>query len=76
MSAIAAAARLTDALPSQVDFRGWITNAGASVAGDVIGWNGALASRQAITFAWTATHTGLYNDSVLNAVQALSLIHI
>ena len=69
-SAIAAAARLTDALPSQVDFRGWITNAGASVAGDVIGWNGALASRQAITFAWTATHTGLYNDSVLNAVQA------
>ena len=66
----APAVNLTDALPSQVDFRGWITNAGASVAGDLIGWTGGLASRQAITFAWTATHTGLYNDSVINTAQA------
>ena len=66
----AAAVRLTDTLPSQVDFGAWITNTGAGVAGDVITWAGALASRQAITLTWTATHTGLYNDSVVNTALA------
>ncbi len=45
-------------------------NPGASVSNDVITWNGSLASRQAITFTWTATHTGAYNDSVVNTAQA------
>jgi len=67
---IDAAVRLTDTLPALVDFGSWVVNPGASVSNDVITWNGSLSSQQIITFTWTATHTGAYNDSVVNTVQA------
>ena len=65
-----AAVWLTDTLPAQVDFAAWVVNPGASVSNDEITWSGALNSQQAITFTWTATHTGAYNDSVVNTAQA------
>ena len=69
-----AAVWLTDTLPALVDFGSWVANPGASVSNDVITWNGSLSSRQAITFTWTATHTGAYNDSVVNTAQASDAI--
>jgi uncharacterized repeat protein (TIGR01451 family) len=69
-----AAVRLTDTLPALVDFGSWVVNPGASVSSGVITWNGSLSSRQAITFTWTATHAGAYNDSVVNTAQASDAI--
>jgi uncharacterized repeat protein (TIGR01451 family) len=60
---------LTDTLPAAVDFGAWLIDPGASVTSDEITWNGALASGAAITFSFTATHTGGYSDFVANTAE-------
>jgi uncharacterized repeat protein (TIGR01451 family) len=61
---------LTDTLPSEVDFGGWITQpAGASVSNDEISWSGAIAQGTSVTFAFTATHVGGYGETVTNTVE-------
>ncbi len=46
---------LTDTLPVEVDFGGWVAQNGATVAADVITWSGDLAAGTTTTFVFTAT---------------------
>ncbi|CAG0935305.1 hypothetical protein TFLX_04137 [Thermoflexales bacterium] len=58
---------LTDTLPTEVDFGQWLERpVGATVAGDVISWNGALAGSTAVTFTFTARHVGDLQEWVTN----------
>ncbi len=60
---------LTDTLPAQVDFGGWIENHGAAVAADEITWSGVVTAFESITFIFTATHTGGYGETVANTAE-------
>jgi len=58
---------LTDTLPSGVTFGQWLEQpAGLVRVGNAITWMGALTNSAAITFTFTATHTGGYGDMVTN----------
>jgi uncharacterized repeat protein (TIGR01451 family) len=63
-------ALFTDTLPISTTFGTWIEQpAGASESGDEITWSGTLTDDTAITFTFTATHTGDYEDVVLNTAD-------
>jgi len=59
----------TDTLPDEVDFGGWITQAGAAVSNDEITWSGIVTAHTAITWTWAATHTGVGNEIVTNTAE-------
>ena len=59
---------LTDTLPANVDFGAWIEQpaAGLIQTGNAITWTGVLTEHTALTFIFTATHTGDYDDVITN----------
>lgn len=60
----------TDTLPAAVDFGAWLLQPpSAAVANDEITWSGPISASQALTFAFTATHTGDYGDVVTNLAE-------
>jgi len=46
---------LTDTLPTELDFGGWVQQSGANVTGNEITWTGDLSAQSSITFVFTAT---------------------
>ncbi len=56
---------LTDTLPDEVSFGGWIT-AGTIRSGNALTWTGAITAEETITLAFTATHTGSTGDIITN----------
>jgi uncharacterized repeat protein (TIGR01451 family) len=67
--AVAMDVRLTDTLPSEVDFGDWITQpCGATVDDDVVTWSGTIAGRTEIELIFTAIHVGDYGEQVENWV--------
>ncbi|MDW7992714.1 MAG: hypothetical protein RMK65_11475, partial [Anaerolineae bacterium] len=67
---------LTDALPAEVTFGGWIQQpAGAVYENGVITWTGTVAGNGQVTLVFTATlgtDPGLYNRTVANTVSFAS----
>jgi hypothetical protein len=59
---------LTDTLPAGVTFGQWIERptSGLIRNGNAITWTGTLTASTAITFTFTATHTGDYGDVIKN----------
>jgi len=60
---------LTDTLPAGVVFGEWLANPGALAAGNAITWTGALTAETALTFTFTALHTGDYEDVITNTAS-------
>ena len=61
---------LTDTLPTDLDFGGWVTQpSGASQANDQITWSGALAAGEVITFAFITNLTAGFNTSITNIAE-------
>jgi predicted outer membrane repeat protein len=60
---------LTDALPTQVLFGGWLANPGATQTAGQITWNGAIPPAVTLTYVFTATHTGAANITVTNTAH-------
>ena len=50
-------ALLTDTLPTQVGFRAWVENHGATVVNNEIRWRGTITASTALTFTFTASYT-------------------
>jgi len=60
----------TDTLPTVVEFGSWLEQPVGTVrAGNTITWTGILANSAAITFTFTAAHTGDYGDVVTNTAH-------
>jgi len=60
-------ATLTDTLPAGVAFGGWVNEpAGTIRNGGAITWTGTISTGEAVTLAFTATHTGDYGDTITN----------
>lgn len=60
---------MTDVLPVEVTFGGWVQQNGAVESGGMITWNGALSSGQSLTFVFTAaagTDPAYYGQTILN----------
>jgi uncharacterized repeat protein (TIGR01451 family) len=62
-------AALTDVLPAQVAFGGWVESHGADEDGSVITWSGAITPATALTYVFTATHTAAANSTVTNTAE-------
>lgn len=61
---------LTDTLPSQVGFAGWVVQpANANETNDQITWSGTVTAGTAITLTFVVTHTGDYGDVVTNTAE-------
>ncbi|MCP4535660.1 MAG: ExeM/NucH family extracellular endonuclease [Chloroflexi bacterium] len=61
---------LTDTLPISVTFDRWIEQpAGATDSGGEITWNGSVTTAQIINFSFVVSHTGDYEDVVVNTVE-------
>jgi uncharacterized repeat protein (TIGR01451 family) len=66
---------LTDALPVEVTFGGWVQQSGAVYENGVITWTGNLAGGAEVTLVFTATlgtDSGLYNRTVVNTARFVS----
>lgn len=66
---------LTDTLPAEVTFGGWVAQGGADYQNGTITWEGNLPAGQHITLAFTATvgsSPDLYGHSVVNSVAFTS----
>ena len=67
---------LTDALPAEVTFGGWVQQpSGAVQSGNVITWTGDLAGGAEVTLVFTATLNvdyGLYGQAVTNTARFAS----
>ncbi len=66
---------LTDALPAEVTFGGWVQQNGAIHESGVITWTGAVAGGAEVTLVFTATlgtDAGLYNRTVANTASFVS----
>lgn len=62
--------QLTDTLPAQVDFAGWVVQpAGAGVSSDEVTWSGTVTAGQAISLIFVVTNTAT-SGTVSNAVTA------
>src|SRR5690606_12746278 len=59
---------LTDTLPADVAFGGWVQNDGAGESDGVLTWAGAVAADESLTLVYTATHTGGYGENFSNDV--------
>ena len=67
---------MTDILPAEVDFGGWIVQNGAEVVGDVVSWTGPLDPYSGITMIFTVTvgtDPAFYGQTVTNTVLFSSL---
>ncbi|HNT78846.1 MAG TPA: choice-of-anchor Q domain-containing protein [Anaerolineae bacterium] len=62
---------LTDTLPAQVAFGGWIENPGATESAGQITWNGDVPAYADRTFVFTATQTGYYGE-IFSSVATFS----
>ncbi|MCP4536787.1 MAG: ExeM/NucH family extracellular endonuclease [Chloroflexi bacterium] len=63
-------ALLSDTLPANTTFGSWIEQPdGVSESGGEITWGGTLTNNTAITFAFTAIHTGDYGDVIVNTAE-------
>jgi uncharacterized repeat protein (TIGR01451 family) len=65
----AAGVMLTDELPAEVTFGGWVQQSGASQAGDTITWTGDVPTTTQAVFVFTATvgtDAGLYGQTITN----------
>jgi uncharacterized repeat protein (TIGR01451 family) len=66
---------LTDALPVEVTFGGWVQQSGAVYENGVITWTGNLAGSAEARLVFTATlgtDSGLYNRTVVNTARFVS----
>ncbi len=66
---------LTDALPAEVTFGGWVQQKGAIYESGVITWTGTVAGGAEVTLVFTATlgtDAGLYNRTVANTASFVS----
>jgi uncharacterized repeat protein (TIGR01451 family) len=66
---------MTDDLPAQVDFAGWVQQSGATEANDTIAWTGAISGGNQVTIIFTAnvlTETNLFGQSVTNTAEFTS----
>jgi len=64
--------RLTDTLPVEVDFAGWIVSPmNTTLSDDEIRWQGALDAGQILTWSFQARHIGDYGDYVVNTATSL-----
>jgi uncharacterized repeat protein (TIGR01451 family) len=66
---------LTDALPVEVTFGGWVQQSGAVYENGVITWTGTVAGDGQVTLVFTATlgtDSGLYNRTVVNTARFVS----
>jgi uncharacterized repeat protein (TIGR01451 family) len=66
---------LTDALPVEVTFGGWVQQSGAVYENGVITWTGTVAGDGQVTLVFTATlgtDSGLYNRTVVNTARFAS----
>ena len=62
--------RLTDTLPAEVDFVGWVGDAhGAGEANGVITWTGTVSGGTALTWTWQATYIGGPGRAVTNTAR-------
>jgi uncharacterized repeat protein (TIGR01451 family) len=60
----------TDTLPSEVDFGAFVgADHGASVDNDELTWTGTVTAGEALTWTFTALHTGSYGDVVTNTAE-------
>jgi uncharacterized repeat protein (TIGR01451 family) len=60
---------LTDVLPAEVDFGGWVLQNGAQVANDIVTWNGMVEPQSEMTIILTATvgtDPAYYGQTVVN----------
>ena len=67
---------VTDVLPVEVTFGGWVVQNGASAVGDQWAWNGDLPGSELITFVFTATlgvDPAYYGSTVTNVVHFTSV---
>ena len=63
---------VTDALPAEVEFVGWVPGGqpdGADVVEGEIGWVGTLGSGEGVTFGFVARHMGYYGELVTNRAE-------
>ena len=63
---------LTDTLPVELTFGGWVLQNGAALVGDTITWNGDLAGNEVLSFVFTATLNvdfGLYGQTIINTAE-------
>ena len=61
--------RVTDTLPAQVEFSGWLTGGqpqGAIVSGGELTWTGTITAHTALTFTFVVSHVGDYRDAIPN----------
>jgi uncharacterized repeat protein (TIGR01451 family) len=66
---------LTDVLPAEVTFGGWVQQSGAVYENGVITWTGTVAGDGQVTLVFTATlgtDSGLYNRTVVNTARFVS----
>ena len=66
---------MTDLLPVQVDFGGWIEQNGAIQANDTLTWTGVVSAEMQISFIFTATigtDENLYGQPVTNTAYFVS----
>ncbi|MBC7228602.1 MAG: DUF11 domain-containing protein [Thermoflexales bacterium] len=66
---------LTDALPAEVAFGGWVQQSGAVYESGVITWTGTVTGNAQVTLVFTATlgtDPGLYNRTVANTASFVS----
>jgi len=58
---------VTDTLPTGVIFGQWLSAPpGVIQVGNALSWAGTVTDSAAITFTFTATHTGNYGDVIIN----------
>ena len=64
------AALFTDTLPISMTFGSWLEQpGGATVNNDELTWSNTLTTGTAITFSFTAVHTGTYEDIITNTAE-------
>lgn len=71
-TAMAAGVWVTDVLPAEVTFGGWVTQNGATFDGETLTWQGVVPGGESLSWIFTATvgvSTDLYGRSVINSVE-------
>lgn len=68
---------LTDTLPAGVDFDTWVLSpTHTTLDGRVIGWQGALAAGDVLTWTFRAWHNGSYGEQVINTATLSATLDI